>query len=118
MIYKTFKDLHISQLGMGNMRLQVNADSSIDTEQAQRIIDCAFDHGVNYYDTAYVYHKGESESFLGNALRNRPRDRYLLATKFPGFLVHAGAEPEGYFRGAAPALPHRLLRLLFNAQRE
>ena len=97
MIYKTFKDLHISQLGMGNMRLPVNADGSIDTEQAQRIIDYAFDHGVNYYDTAYVYHKGESESFLGNALRNRPRDRYFLATKFPGFLFTPGQNPKDIF---------------------
>ena len=97
MIYKTFKDLHISQLGMGNMRLPVDADGSIDTEQAQRIIDYAFDHGVNYYDTAYVYHKGESESFLGNALRNRPRDRYFLATKFPGFLFTPGQNPKDIF---------------------
>lgn len=81
MIYKQFQDLQLSRLGMGNMRLPVNR-GKIDKQRAQEIIDYAMEQGVNYYDTAYVYHSGESESFLGEALSKYPRDSYYLATKF------------------------------------
>jgi predicted aldo/keto reductase-like oxidoreductase len=54
----------------------------IDRERAQEIIDYAIAQGINYFDTAYVYHNGESEKFLGDALKKVPRDSYCLATKF------------------------------------
>lgn len=85
MIYKPFKDIELSCLGMGNMRLPVIDDkpgAPIDYKRAQEIIDYAYENGVNYYDTAYVYHNGESETFLGEALKKYPRDSYYLATKF------------------------------------
>lgn len=85
MIYKTFKDIELSRLGMGNMRLPVHSDqpgTPIDRAKAQEIIDYAMAHGVNYYDTAYVYHSGESEKFLGEALKKYSRESYYLATKF------------------------------------
>lgn len=85
MIYKQFKDLKLSMLGMGNMRLPTKGEgftAPIDKRKAQAIIDYAMTHGVNYYDTAYVYHGGESEKFLGEALSKYPRDSYYLATKF------------------------------------
>ena len=81
MIYKQFQDLNLSRLGMGNMRLPVSR-GGIDKKKAQEIIDYAMEQGINYYDTAYVYHSGESESFLGEALSKYPRDSYYLATKF------------------------------------
>ena len=81
MIYKQFQDLQLSRLGMGNMRLPVN-QGRIDRKKAQEIIDYAMEQGINYYDTAYVYHSGESEPFLGEALSKYPRDSYYLATKF------------------------------------
>lgn len=81
MIYKKFQDINLSRLGMGNMRLPVSR-GRIDEKRAQEIIDYAMAQGVNYYDTAYVYHSGESESFLGKALKKYPRDSYYLATKF------------------------------------
>ena len=81
MIYKPFQDLRLSRLGMGNMRLPVNR-GKIDKKKAQEIIDYAMEQGINYYDTAYVYHSGESESFLGEALSKYPRYSYYLATKF------------------------------------
>ena len=81
MIYKKFQDLSLSRLGMGNMRLPVSR-GRIDEKRAQEIIDYAMAQGINYYDTAYVYHSGESESFLGKALKKYPRDSYYLATKF------------------------------------
>lgn len=81
MIYKKFQDINLSRLGMGNMRLPVSR-GRIDEKRAQEIIDYAMAQGINYYDTAYVYHSGESESFLGKALKKYPRDSYYLATKF------------------------------------
>ena len=66
---------------MGNMRLPVHR-GKIDHKKAQEIIGYAMEQDINYYDTAYVYHSGESESFLGEALRKYPRDSYYLATKF------------------------------------
>lgn len=68
MIYKDFQGLSLSRLGMGNMRLPVRL-GKIDQKKAQEIIDYAMAQGINYYDTAYVYHSGKSEPFLGNALK-------------------------------------------------
>ena len=81
MIYKDFKELSLSRLGMGNMRLPTKL-GRINQKKAQEIIDYAMEQGINYYDTAYVYHMGKSEPFLGNALKKYPRDSYYLATKF------------------------------------
>jgi len=81
MIYQDFKNIKVSWLGMGNMRLPVK-DDAIDREKAQEIIDYAMTNGINYFDTSYVYHNSESEKFLGDALEKYPRDSYYLATKF------------------------------------
>lgn len=85
MEYKKFKDLQLSRLGMGNMRLPVmgnDPSAPIDRVRAQEIIDYAIENGINYFDTAYVYHNGESEKFLGEALKKYSRESYYLATKF------------------------------------
>jgi hypothetical protein len=85
MIYKKFKDILLSRLGMGNMRLptkKVQSGTVIDKNRAQQIIDYAMNNGINYYDTAYMYHNGESEEFLGEALKKYDRSSYYLATKF------------------------------------
>lgn len=86
MEYKEWNGQKISRLGMGNMRLPIlpgQPDSMIDKEKAQAIIDYAMQQGINYYDTAYVYHSGKSEEFLGEALVDRyPRESFCLATKF------------------------------------
>ncbi len=59
MIYKKFQDIQLSRLGMGNMRLPSvdpsNPGSAIDWKKAEEILDYAMSHGINYYDTAYVY---------------------------------------------------------------
>lgn len=90
MITKTFRGMELPLLGMGNMRLPVQeaaAGMPIDAEKAQEMIDYAMAHGVNYYDTAYIYHNGESERFLGDALVSRyPRDSFYIATKYPIFV--------------------------------
>ena len=87
MIYKTFQDLKLSALGMGCMRLPTigGNDAQIDEQAAAEMVDYAMAHGVNYYDTAWGYHDGNSETVLGRALAKYPRDRFYLATKFPGY---------------------------------
>lgn len=85
MQYKEYKDgIKLSRLGMGNMRLPVKEgdDSRIDYEKAKNIIDRCMAEGINYYDTAYIYHGGKSEEFVGKALAQYPRDSYYVADKF------------------------------------
>lgn len=87
MVYKNFQDLKLSALGMGTMRLPVvgGDDSNIDSAAAEKMIDYAMKNGVNYYDTAWGYHNGNSETVVGKALSKYPRDQFYLATKFPGY---------------------------------
>ena len=87
MIYNSFKDLQLSSLGMGNMRLPVTGSGEIDEKQAMEMIEYAYSSGINYYDTAYVYHGGESERFIGRALKQFPRDSWYLASKMPGHMM-------------------------------
>ena len=91
MISNLFCGENVSRLGMGNMRLPVKPGENepIDYSKAQEIIDYAMANGINYFDTAYVYHGGDSEKFLGTALKNYPRESYKLATKF-----NYGANPD------------------------
>ena len=87
MVYKQFKDLRLSALGVGTMRLPVNGsgDVPIDEGRAAEMFDYAVEHGVNYFDTAYGYHSGESERVTGKLLKRYPRESFYLATKFPGY---------------------------------
>ena len=87
MIYKDFQDLKLSALGMGCMRLPRNSgdDGDVNVAETQRMVDYTMAHGVNFYDTAWGYHNGNSETVIGQALRKYPRESYYLATKFPGY---------------------------------
>ncbi len=89
MIYKNFKGLELSALGMGCMRLPVidGKETVIDEEETARMLDYALSHGVNYIDTAWGYHGGQSELVMGKLLAKYPRDRFYLADKFPGYDV-------------------------------
>ena len=86
MIYKQFKDIQLSTLGLGNMRLPLveanNPQSKIDWAKAHEIIDYALENGINYFDTAHVYNNGESEQCLGAALKKHDRSKFYVATKF------------------------------------
>ncbi len=87
MIYKNFKDLKLSALGMGCMRLPLadGTDANIDETKTAEMVAYAMEKGINYYDTAWGYHSGNSEIVMGNVLSKYPRENYYLATKFPGY---------------------------------
>lgn len=87
MIYKKFQDLSLSALGMGAMRLPCTGgdDSRIDEAAAAAMVERAMEQGINYYDTAWGYHSGNSEVVMGRILSRYPRDKFYLATKFPGY---------------------------------
>ena len=87
MIYRKFQDLSLSNLGMGAMRLPLldDEDKKVDEPAVFCMVDAAMTAGVNYYDTAWGYHKGQSEPILGRALARYPRESYYLASKYPGY---------------------------------
>ena len=96
MQYKQLCGEKLSRLGMGNMRLPT-LDGKIDEAKAQAIFDYLIGEGVNYFDTAYMYHGGESEKFVGKALKKYPRDSYYLADKLPSNELQKGRSPEEIF---------------------
>lgn len=99
MIFKTFQDLKLSALGFGCMRLPVidGDDSRVDEDAAAQMVDRAMAAGINYYDTAWGYHGGNSELALGRALGRYPRDSFFLADKFPGYDLSNMDKVEGIF---------------------
>jgi len=76
-----------SVLGFGCMRFPTKEDGSIDYEKSMEMIDYAYNNGVTYFDTAYPYHNGESEIFIGHALKKYPRESFYLADKMPTWHV-------------------------------
>ena len=99
MIYRDFQDLKLSALDMGAMRLPVidGKDDQIDEPAAAAMVDYAMAHGINYYDTAWGYHGGNSEPVMGRALKKYPRSSFYLATKFPGYDVRNFGKTEEIF---------------------
>lgn len=87
MVYKDFQGIKLSALGMGAMRLPLagESDSQIDEDATAEMVDYAIKQGINYFDTAWGYHNGQSEIVMGKILRKYPRESYYIATKFPGY---------------------------------
>lgn len=102
MEYKKFGRLgyEISRFGIGCMRLPIikdeNGKQKINEAEAIEMIRYAVDHGVNYIDTAYPYHDGQSEVVVGKALKDGYRERVKLATKLPVWLVKTYEDFEKY----------------------
>jgi len=106
MLYRKFGNtgIEVSALGFGCMRLPLtdpNAtfhvdDGEIDEPKATHLIRWAIDHGVNYIDTAYPYHQGNSEPFVGRALRDGYREKVRLATKLPSWLITSRSDMDRY----------------------
>jgi len=86
-----------SALGFGMMRLPLKDDNSVDVEEAIRIIRYAIDHGVNYIDTAYIYHGGESEKVLASVLKDGYREKVKIADKMPMWQLKEEADLDRIF---------------------
>jgi len=99
--YRKFGKLEwmVSVLGFGAMRLPLASEDPADVNEAEtiRMIRYAIDHGVNYLDTAYMYHMGNSERVVGRALKDGYRDRVKLATKLPAVIIGAAEDFDRIF---------------------
>ena len=99
-----YKNVDISRLGLGTMRLPCKtplkreANPLIDYNRAGELVDLAYQNGVNYFDTAYMYHAGKSEKFIGTALKKYPRNSYYLADKLPIWMCHKPSDMEKVFQ--------------------
>ncbi len=87
MLQNEFKGLKLPALGMGCMRLPGDgyAKPRIEETETEQMIDLCMHNGVNYFDTAWGYHSGNSETVIGKFLQKYPRDSFFLASKFPGY---------------------------------
>ncbi len=85
MIYKDFQGKKLSALGMGAMRLPVidGDDTKVDNDKVKEMVACAMEKGINYYDTAWGYHGGNSELAMGEALSAYPKRASILRINSP-----------------------------------
>lgn len=99
MIHNNYKGIDLPRLGFGTMRLPLADDGSgrIDRAATFRMVDYAMQNGVNYFDTAYPYHSGESEIVIGEALSRYPRESFMLADKYPGHQIMEVYDPKEVF---------------------
>ncbi len=99
MTKREMKNLGISPslLGFGCMRFPTTADGKIDEALAEQMLDDAMARGVTYYDTAYPYHNGDSEAFVGRVLNKYDRSSYFLATKLPMWQVQSKEQAREIF---------------------
>jgi uncharacterized protein len=91
---KTGEDLSV--LGFGCMRFPKTDDGKIEEKEATEMLHYAIDNGVNYIDTAYPYHNGDSEPFVGKALKGGYREKVKLATKLPSWLIKEKSDFDKY----------------------
>jgi len=100
MKYRRFGELDFepSALGFGAMRLPCEEDNrgNIDEDEAIEMIRYAIDNGVNYVDTAWPYHDGKSEEFVGKVLKDGYRKKVKLATKLPSWEIEDSSDPDEY----------------------
>ena len=97
MIYSEFQDKQLSRLGFGLMRLPLMPDGTIDEAQAEEMVAYAMANGVNYFDTAWPYHSGESERVIGRILSKYDRGSFYLADKYPGHQIASKYDPAALF---------------------
>ncbi len=98
MLYRQMKksDRKLSILGYGCMRLPLLKSGHVSLKLSKQAVRYAIDHGVNYVDTAYPYHNGESETIVGKVLQDGYRERVNLATKLPTWLVEKRKDMDRY----------------------
>lgn len=83
-------------MGFGTMRFPLNQDGRVDTDRAVDMLRAGIDGGINYVDTAYLYHDGESERIVGKALEDGYREKVYLATKSPVWMIEKEADFDRY----------------------
>ena len=89
-------DWEVSILGFGAMRLPTQ-DGNVDEQEATKMLYHAIDQGINYVDTGYPYHNGQSEKWVGKVLNGEYRDKAKLATKMPSWAINETADFDKYF---------------------
>ena len=87
MMYREFQDKQLSLLGFGTMRMPVGEGGIVDEAKTAEMVDYALENGVNYFDTAFPYHDGQSERVIGRVLSSHDRESFYLATKYPGHQI-------------------------------
>lgn len=94
MLYRTMPRTgdSVSILGFGCMRFPLDAEGKIDEPRSTEMLHSAIDRGVNYIDTAWPYHGGESEPVVGRALEGGYREKVFLATKLPTWMVETSSD--------------------------
>ena len=100
MIQVDFNGSSLPLLGFGCMRFPTvpgGTTADIDVELTEKMIRYGMEHGVNYFDTAYPYHNGQSETVLGSILSKFPRESFYLADKFPGHQISKNYDPKEVF---------------------
>ena len=90
-------DSNLPRLAFGCMRLPKTPEGKIDYAAAGEMVDYAMAHGLNYFDTAYVYHDQDSENFVGQALKKYDRKSFYVATKLPLWLCETKEDMERIF---------------------
>ncbi|HUL62819.1 MAG TPA: aldo/keto reductase, partial [Methanocella sp.] len=98
MLYRQMKksDRKLSILGYGCMRLPLLKGGRVSLRLSKQAVRYAIDHGVNYVDTAYPYHNGESETIVGKVLQDGYREKVNLATKLPTWLIEKRKDMDRY----------------------
>ncbi|MBO4461358.1 MAG: aldo/keto reductase [Lachnospiraceae bacterium] len=92
------RELFSKKLGFGLMRMPIGADDKVDEAQVCDMVDHFLNEGFKYFDTAYVYHGGESENIIKRCLVDRyPRDKFYLATKLPSFIIEKAEDMDRIF---------------------
>lgn len=99
MEYRKFEKLGIrtSLLGFGCMRFPITEQGKIDEGKAEKMLDEAYAAGINYYDTAWPYHNGESEPFVGKVMKKYDRSSFYYATKLPCWMIKSREEAQEIF---------------------
>ena len=88
---------NVPKLGFGMMRLPIKEDN-IDIDMVCEMVDMAMQNGINYFDTAYVYHSGKSEGIIKEAVVNRyNREEYYIADKLPGWEIKEQSDVKKLF---------------------
>ncbi len=97
MIYNNTCNDDLSLLGYGMMRLPTLENGKIDEVKTKELVDYAMSNGINYFDTAWPYHGGESEVITAKLLKSYPRESYRLASKYPGHQIAESYDPADIF---------------------